>query len=55
MLTRAIALLAATALLSGCVLTPRIEIPEHFSFDYVPPTPQPMSYADMLCCESCTV
>lgn len=52
---RIIALIAIAMQLSGCIATPRIEIPERFSFDYVPASVKPMSYADMLCCDQCIV
>lgn len=49
-----LALIMVMTQLSACVASPRIEIPERFTFDYVPASVQPMSYADMLCCEQCS-
>ncbi len=47
---------ALTALLSltGCMITPRIEMAETLHFDYVTPNMTPMSYSDLLCCYDCT-
>ena len=48
-----IALILALLLpLSGCIITPRIDISEQLDFDYVPQQP-PMSYSDLLCCYDC--
>lgn len=55
MLARISIMFVAGLMLSGCIATPRIEIPERISFDYVPASVQPMSYSDLLCCEQCTV
>lgn len=49
-----IALIAALAL-TGCVATPRIEIPNTLSFNYQIPSQAPVSYNDMLCCYDCQV
>ena len=46
--------LAFSAMLSGCVITPEIEMTERLDFDYVPQNVQPMSYNDLLCCEQCS-
>ena len=46
-------LLAALFSLSACVATPRIEIPDTISFNYVIPDQSPLSYSDILCCTDC--
>jgi hypothetical protein len=46
-------LIAILCQLSGCVLTPRIEIPQRLSFDQPLPDQAPMSYNDLLCCYEC--
>ncbi len=42
-------------LLSACIATPRIEIPDQLSFNYVVPNQQPMSYSEIMCCVDCQV
>ncbi len=53
MLIRIIALCAAVVTLSGCIVTPRIEIAERIDFNFTPPDQKPMSYSDLLCCHEC--
>lgn len=42
-------------MLSGCIATPRIEIPDQLSFNYSIPNQQPMSFRDIMCCVDCQV
>lgn len=49
MTTRIGLLIAAMCVLSGCLMTPRVEFPEHLSFDHIEYDIQPMSYNDVLC------
>lgn len=47
--------LTSAILLTACVATPRIDIPNTLSFNYQPPSQAPMSYNDILCCYDCQV
>lgn len=45
--------IVAMLIVSGCIATPRIDIPEKLTFDYELPSQTPMSYDDLLCCYDC--
>lgn len=47
-------LLIVMTQLSGCIVTPRIEVPETISFDAVQPEQKTLSYNDTLCCWRCS-
>lgn len=49
MLVRIFLLSVALGALSGCVVTPRIEISESLYFDAPMPVQTPMSYSDIMC------
>lgn len=50
---RTLILIAILSGLSGCVVSPRIEISETLNFDAPMPDQTPLSYADLLCCYEC--
>lgn len=55
MLARNLCLIAALCLVTACVpRMPKINMPEHYSFDQPMPSQAPMSYNDLLCCYECT-
>jgi hypothetical protein len=47
-------LVVVLAQLSGCIMTPRIEIEDKMTFDAIQPEPKPLTYNDTLCCWRCT-
>ena len=49
MIARLCILCAALTALSGCVLTPRIELSESLYFDSPMPSQAPVSYGDVMC------
>lgn len=49
MLSRTLLMIGLMMSLSGCIITPRIEIPEQLTFDAPMPIQTPMSYDDLLC------
>lgn len=55
MIARVNILLIASVYLCACVATPRVELPNQFSFNYQIPNQAPMSYNDILCCYDCQV
>jgi hypothetical protein len=40
--------------LSGCIVTPRIELEDKITFDAIQAEPKPLTYNDTLCCWRCT-
>lgn len=54
MFKRIILLCALMGTLSGCIVTPRIELSETIYFDAPMPNQTPMTFSDLLCCEQCT-
>jgi len=54
MITRFLAAIGVMTLLSGCIVTPRVEMTRHMDFNYVyQPTAQ-LSYVDLMCCARCS-
>ena len=53
MITRILLLCIALGSLTGCVVSPRIELSQSLYFDAPMPNQTPMSYGDVLCCEDC--
>jgi hypothetical protein len=53
MKTKTCLLLIVLMQLSGCIVTPRIELPETISFDAVPPEQKALTYNDIMCCWRC--
>ena len=54
MINRILLLCIALGSLTGCVVTPRVELSESLYFDAPMPNQAPMSYGDVLCCEQCS-
>lgn len=48
-------LILSALFLSACIATPRLEMVDNYTFDYVHVVQEPMSYNDILCCYDCTV
>lgn len=54
--SRFLVIFASLTLLSGCVVTPRIDVTEQIQFNYAPnvQAPQALSFTDLMCCLDCT-
>lgn len=55
MFNRILGITLCLTLLSGCVMIPDMTMSETLQFDAVPPSQQPVGFADLLCCFDCTV
>ncbi len=53
MKTKICVLFALLIPLSGCIVTPRIEISDTINFDSIPPEQKTVSFNDDLCCWRC--
>lgn len=53
MTQKILSIATAAIILSGCIATPRIDIPDHLTFDYQQVEYKTMSYNDVLCCYEC--
>lgn len=54
MLTRIAALVGVLCVLSGCVITPRVEMTRRIDFNYIYTPQAQLSYTDLMCCDRCT-
>ena len=54
MVTKLLAALSLMTMLSGCVITPRIEMTRRIDFNYVYQPQAQLSYNDIMCCARCT-
>ncbi len=55
MLIRTLLILTALISTSACVPVFDFSTPEKLTFDHMPPSQAPVTYADMMCCFECTV
>lgn len=55
MTLRTLLMIAALTQLTACYPVFDMRTPEKLTFDAVPPSQAPMTYADLMCCFDCTV